>query len=105
MGKNYVGVTQLLKHLALKQDKFVGGKLILPLSFVGLTSYIPKHFKNALAIYFRLRSPDFFIIVTFNPDWPEFKEAASTKINDDSLTEQFLNIVLISLLELQNINL
>ena len=86
MGENYVGVTQLLKHLTLKQNKFGGGKLILPLSFVGLTSYIPKHFKDALAIYFRLGPPDFFIIVTCNPDWPEFKEAASTKINEDSLT-------------------
>ena len=41
-----------------------------------------------MAIARRLGPPDFFIIVTCNPDWPEFKEAASIKTDDNSIIEQ-----------------
>ena len=87
-GENYVGVTRLLKDLASKKDAFVGEKVILPSSFVGSTRYFAEHFEDALAIVRRLGPPDFFITVTCNPDWPEFKEAASIKIDGSSIIEQ-----------------
>ena len=41
-----------------------------------------------MALVTRLGSPDFFITVTCNPDWPELKDAARTTYNDGSSIQQ-----------------
>ena len=41
-----------------------------------------------MAIVHRFGPSGFFVTVTSNPDWPEFKDAASIKIDDNSIIEQ-----------------
>lgn len=41
-----------------------------------------------MAIVRRLRGPEFFITMTCNPEWPEFKEAARISFEDGSTFEQ-----------------
>ena len=69
-------------HDFLKTWRLFGEKVILPSSFVRSTRYFAKNFEDAFAIVRRLRPPDFFVSVTYNPDWPEFKETASITLDD-----------------------
>ena len=88
MAENYVGVTRLLSNLASKHNALVGEKVIQPSSFVGSTDYFAEHYEDALAIVCCLGPPDFFTTATCNPYYPEFKEAASIKFDDNSTIEQ-----------------
>lgn len=87
----YLEVNRYLKELAEKKNAAIGEKVILPSSFPGSSRYYTEHFEDAMAIVRRFGSPDFFITVTSNPNWPEIKEACSIKFEDGtslSLTAQ-----------------
>lgn len=88
LADNYSGVTKFLNELAEKKNAVVGEKVVLPSSFPGFTRYYTEHFEDAMALVRRLGSPDFFITMTCNPEWPEMKEAARITFEDGSTLQQ-----------------
>nr|GEW71461.1 DNA helicase [Tanacetum cinerariifolium] len=55
----------------------VGGRIILPMSFIGCPRYIYAHYLDALSIFQKLGNPQFFITFTCNVSWPEIKRFMS----------------------------
>ena len=88
LAENYGGVNQFLEDLAEKKNAVIGEKIILPSSFPGSTRYYTENFEDAMALVRRFGSPDFFITMTCNPEWPELKDAARIHFGDGSCVEQ-----------------
>ncbi|XP_055860289.1 uncharacterized protein LOC129921730 [Biomphalaria glabrata] len=88
LAEKYIGVSNFLKELAEKKDAVVGETIILPSSFPGSTRYYAEQFEDAMAIVRRFGSPDFFITMTCNPEWPEIKEAARIVTEEGFVIQQ-----------------
>lgn len=86
--EQYTGVTNTLINLPKKKNATVGEKIILPSSFPGSTRYYTENFEDAMAIVRRLGSPDFFITMTSNPNWPEIKQALQINLEDGTILQQ-----------------
>ncbi|XP_055871668.1 uncharacterized protein LOC129923663 [Biomphalaria glabrata] len=88
LAEKYIGVSNFLKELAEKKDAVVSETIILPSSFPGSTRYYAEQFEDAMAIVRRFGSPDFFITMTCNPEWPEIKEAARIVTEEGFVIQQ-----------------
>ncbi|GJV76883.1 DNA helicase [Tanacetum coccineum] len=56
-----------------REGRFIGSKIILPMSFTGGPRYMYSHYLDALAICRALGNPQFFVTFTCNVNWPEIK--------------------------------
>ena len=53
----------------------VGHRILLPSSFVGGPRYTQHQYQDAMAIVRARGTPDLFVTMTCNPDWPEIQNA------------------------------
>ena len=58
----------------------IGRRCILPSSFTEGPRYMRRHFLDAMAICSQIGYPDFFITLTYNPNWPEIVEAMQQQL-------------------------
>nr|GEW97983.1 helitron helicase-like domain-containing protein [Tanacetum cinerariifolium] len=56
-----------------REGRFIGSKIILPMSFTGGPRYMYSHYLDALAICRALGNPQLFVTFTCNVNWPEIK--------------------------------
>ena len=54
---------------------------------LGSPRYYKQHFDDAIAITHRFGMPSLFITMTFNPNWPEVKEAINITIDGITLQQ------------------
>ncbi|GKD74131.1 DNA helicase [Tanacetum coccineum] len=52
--------------IAVRDGYEVGGRIILPMSFTGKPGYMYAYYLDALAIFWKLGNPQFFITFTYN---------------------------------------
>jgi hypothetical protein len=57
----------------------VGKRIVLPDSFTGGPRYMFNNCQDAMGICKRFGYPDLFITVTCNANWPEIRDALSSK--------------------------
>lgn len=87
LAEQYTGVANFIDRLAESKNATVGEKIILPSSFPGSTRYYSENFQDKMAIVRRLGSPDFFITMTSNPNWPEIKQTLQINLEDRTILQ------------------
>ncbi|XP_076953594.1 uncharacterized protein LOC143627715 [Bidens hawaiensis] len=73
-----------LKDKGCSDVSKVGQRIILPSSFIGGARYMMQNYLDAMTLCKWYGYPDFFIIVTCNPKWPEVQRfLKDTSLNAD----------------------
>ena len=91
MAGNYECVNKYLEDIAEKQNAQVQEKIILPSTFTGSPRFYAEHYEDAMAIVRYFGTPDLFITMTCNPEWPEIKEAIKHDFPDGTSLQQQAN--------------
>nr|XP_042901178.1 uncharacterized protein LOC122269910 [Parasteatoda tepidariorum] len=71
----------MLRSLAAQKYAAIGETTILPSSFPESTRWYTENFEHSMALVRRFGSPEFFITVTCNPQWPELLSAIRNEFN------------------------
>ena len=88
---NYECVNKFLDNLAQKEDATIQSTVILPSTFPGSPRFYAEHYEDAMAIVRRHGTPDFFVTMTCNSNWPEIQDALRHEFPDGSTLQQASN--------------
>ncbi|XP_058809854.1 uncharacterized protein LOC131675045 [Phymastichus coffea] len=70
----YKGLQDHMRNCANDVNGHVGKTIILPSSFTGSPRYMQQCYQDAMAIVNETGSPDIFLTMTCNPNWPEITD-------------------------------